>query len=369
MAKKILFTSHTANFAKFNLPYIKQLRDQGYIVDYASAGEMEVPGVDHHFEIDFARSPFAFWKHVRAYRQLKKLMKREKYDFVHTHTPVGGVITRLAAKSLKPRPIIFYTTHGLQFYQGASKLDWLLYYPVEKYLARCTDCLVTINNEDYELVKRKFKPGRVERIHGVGVDLQKFHAVSAEKKLELRQKHGLQPKDFVLMYAAELNKNKDQGFLIENLPKLKEQIPRIKLLLAGVGKKEAELKRLVKRLGLTEQVKFLGYRQDLAEFYQLADVAVSASRREGLGLNLVEGMATGLPIVARNNRGHREIVVSPHNGSLFETAEEFRAAILDLYRFPDKRREIGAWNAKTSEKFALQKSLAKMDTVYHDYLD
>lgn len=368
MAKKILFTSHTANFAKFNLPYIKQLLEQGYQVDYASAGEMEVPGVDHHYEIDFARSPFAVWHHLRAYFQLKKLLRREHYDLVHTHTPVGGVMTRLAAKGVRPRPIIFYTTHGLQFYQGGSKLDWLLYYPVEKYLARSTDCLITINNEDYELVKQQFQPKRVERIHGVGVDLKKFHPVSAERKIELRQKHGIKPKDFVLIYAAELNKNKDQQFLIESLTELKRQIPRIKLLLAGVGKKEAKLKKLCERLELTDQVEFLGYRNDLVEFYQLADVAVSSSRREGLGLNLVEGMATGLPIVARDNRGHREIVLSPQNGYLFKTANEFQTAILELYRLPDRRREIGACNVKSAEKFALTKSLAKMDAIYHDYI-
>lgn len=368
--KKVLFTSHTANFAKFNRPLMRDLREKGHIVHYASAGEENILDADESFVIPFARSPFKLRQNSKAYTELKKLLERENYDLVHCHTPVGGVITRLAVKHAKlaKKPRVFYTGHGFHFYKGAPWINWLLYYPVEKWLARSTDVIITINSEDRTRAERKFKAGRVVQIPGVGVDLSKFRPGSKQEKLELRQKNGLKEKDFVLIYGGEINKNKDQEFIIDNLGALRAEIPQIKVLLAGVGPEQKRLEAKIKKLDLGETVKFLGYRNDMAELYRLADVAVSASRREGLGLNLVEGMASGLPIVARNNRGHREIVVSEKEGVLFKDGAEFRKAVLELYHNPKKSAEIGKHNVKAAKKFSLEKSRQQMAELYAEYL-
>lgn len=386
MAKKILFTSHTANFAKFNRPFMRDLREQGYEVDYASAGEEEVKDVDRHIKVDFARSPLALLHHVRAYRQLKKLLNEENYVLIHCHTPVGGVVTRLAAKTVAKkrlktqkkqantlevileRPTLIYTTHGFHFYKGASWLNWLLFYPIEKWLAKSTDTIVTINHEDYELAKRKFSGAQIEIIPGVGVDTERFHPVGRAERQELRQKEGLRPEDFVLIYTAELNKNKNQKMIIEALPELAMKIPTVQVLFAGKGSEQANLEKLAKKLGVENHVRFLGYRQDMPELLQLADVAVSASIREGLGLGLVEGMASGLPIVARDNRGHREVVTSEKIGRLFKTPAEFVAAVEELYRSPEKRRDMREYNIRQAKQFSLETSRAKMAEIYQKYL-
>lgn len=369
--KKILFTSHTANFMKFNRPFMRDLRTAGHTVHYASAGEEEILDVDQSFIIPFARSPLKLWQNGKAYRELKKLLERENYDLVHCHTPVGGVVTRLAVKHAKltRKPRVIYTGHGFHFYKGAPLLNWVIYFPIEKWLAKSTDVIVTINNEDYELVKRKFKVGKAEKIPGVGVDLEKFRPAMGLEKDELRKKNGLAQNDFVLIYVAEINKNKDQEFMIDNLAELKREIPEIKVLFAGVGPEQERLEKKVKKLGLENAVKFLGYRKDVAELYRMADVAVSASRREGLGLNLVEGMASGLPIIARDNRGHREIVVSEKEGVLFRDGKEFRKAVLELYREPKQRHEIGKTNVEVAKKFSLEEARAKMAEIYAEYLD
>lgn len=369
--KKVLFTSHTANFAKFNRPLMRDLRKKGYIVHYASAGEEEILNADESFVIPFARSPFRFDQHLKAYLKLKKLLKQENYDLIHCHTPVGGVVTRWAVKHTKltKRPKVFYTGHGFHFYKGASWINWLLYYPVEKWLARSTDVIITINSEDRERAERKFKAGRVVQIPGAGVDLAEFRPVSEPEKLKLRQKNGLGKADFVLIYGGEINKNKDQALIIDNMSALRAEIPQIKVLFAGVGPEQKRLEKKVRRLGLGEAVKFLGYRNDMVELYRLADVAVSASRREGLGLNLVEGMASGLPIVARDNRGHREIVKSMAEGTLFHNGAEFRAAVLELYQNPAKREEIGKHNVKVAQKFSLEKTRQQMSELYAEYLE
>lgn len=155
---KVLFLSNTANFSKFNLPYMRWFHGQGWQVDYASAGEENVPDCDSQYKISIARSPLHIFKNLRGLRELKRLLYENHYDILHCHTPMGGVLGRLAARKLwKEHKIkVIYTAHGFHFYKGAPLLNWLLYYPMEKWLSRCTDVIVTINEEDYERAKKSF---------------------------------------------------------------------------------------------------------------------------------------------------------------------------------------------------------------------
>lgn len=156
--KKVLFLSNTANFSKFNLPYMRWFHEQGWRVDYASAGEENVSDCDNQYKINIARSPLHVLKNLKGLCELKELLRKNQYDILHCHTPMGGVLGRLAAKKLwKEHKIkVIYTAHGFHFYKGAPILNWLLYYPMEKWLSRCTDVIVTINEEDYERAKKSF---------------------------------------------------------------------------------------------------------------------------------------------------------------------------------------------------------------------
>jgi glycosyltransferase EpsD len=153
MPRKILFVSNTANFAKFNRPFMRWFREQGWQVDYASAGEEAVCDCDNQYTIRIARSPFNL-NNIRAYRELKTLLL-QGYDIIHCHTPMGACLVRLAAR--KDRARVIYTAHGFHFFKGAPLLNWLVFYPIEKYLSKYTDGLVTINEEDYYLANQKFK--------------------------------------------------------------------------------------------------------------------------------------------------------------------------------------------------------------------
>lgn len=367
--KKVLFTSHTANFVKFNRPFMRDLREKGHIVHYASAGEEEILDADESFVVPFARSPLKL-RNLKAYKELKSLLERKNYDLVHCHTPVGGVVTRLAVKHAKVsrKPKVIYTGHGFHFYRGAPLINWAIYYPIEKWLARATDTIITINHEDYERAKRKFRVKKVEQIPGVGVDLTKFRPAEVSEKAKLRKKNNLAETDFVLIYVAEINKNKDQKLIIDNLASLRSKIPEIKVLFVGKGSEQKRLEEKVRKSGLGDAVRFLGYRKDTAELYRVADVVVSASRREGLGLNLVEGMASGLPIIARDNRGHREIVISEKEGELFRDGEEFRRVVLEMYHDSSRRKEMSEHNVEAAKRFSLEKSRTKMTEIYGEYL-
>lgn len=369
--KKVLFVSHTANFAKFNYPFMEWFRDQNWQVDYASDGKEEVHSCDNSYTICFERSPFKL-NNLKAYRELKDLLEREKYDIVHCHTPMGGVIARLAArKSRKKGTKVIYTAHGFHFYQGASKVNWLCYYPVEKWLSKDTDCLVTINQEDYQnAVSRKFKAERIEKIDGVGVNLEKFSPIKKEEKQNLRKEYGFGEEEFILICVAEVNKNKNQKFMIRNFTEVKEAIPKAKLLIVGVGDEMENCKSLAEDLGLDKQILFFGYRKDVDKLLQISDVLISASQREGLPVNIIEAMASGLPVVCANTRGQRDLIQNEFNGYVYELGNDkaFVSDVVELYKHPELRQKFGENSVKAATKYSVDKAIAAMSKIYKTYM-
>lgn len=372
MRPKVLFVSHTTNFIKFNLPYMKWFRDQGWLVHYASAEEEPFPdGVcDAHFQIAFQRSPYSS-DNIRAYKQMKQLIDSQNYQIIHCHTPVGGAVTRLAAKDARKRGTkVIYTAHGFHFYHGAPKRNWILYYSIAKYLSKHTDCLITINEEDYSIAHKNFHSKQIEKIDGVGVDLTAFYPIGEEEKQALRASLGFDSDDFLLIYAGELNYNKNQAVLLTAMKNIKERYPHIKLLLAGKGELEDRYQQMAKELQIEDTVFFLGYCKQMPIIYQISDVGVSSSIREGLPLNLLESMACGLPIIASRNRGHCEIVENGRNGLLFslDNPSQMFYDIQVLYNDPMLRQEISKNNLEDVDKFSLKRSLENMITIYNSVL-
>lgn len=330
-SKKILFTSHTANFQKFNRPFMRMLSAQGYEVHYASMGEEEILDCDKSFVVPFTRSPFGL-SNVAAYKQLKEIIDREGYDLIHTHTPMGSVVTRLAARSARKNGTrVIYTAHGFHFFKGAPLLNWLIYYPVEKAMAKHTDTLITINNEDYERAKKKFKTD-VRYVPGVGVDESKFKPrLTKKQRNDLRATLGIKPDDFVMIYPAELSKRKRQMWLIDTLSNFMKQHPDVHLVLPGGDSLEGKCQALTAQLGLADQIHFLGYRHDIPQLMMASDLSVSSSSQEGLPVNLLEALAAGLPIVATRCRGVTDMVIS-RQVSLAENPHDFLEGVQKAIR-------------------------------------
>ena len=183
--KKALYVATVdIHIKSFHLPYLKLLHDNGYEVHVATNGDEKFPFCDVKHQICIERSPFKL-SNLKAIKQLKKIIEKEKFDIVHCHTPMGAVVARLASK--KARKIygtrVIYTAHGFHFYKGAPKLNWLLFYPIEKYLAKYTDTLITINNEDFCLAQKKFSKRckDIQYVPGVGIDIKKFNIKLSKK--------------------------------------------------------------------------------------------------------------------------------------------------------------------------------------------
>jgi len=283
---------------------------------------------------------------------------------------MGGAITRLAARQARKKgTIVFYTAHGFHFYKGASLINWILYYTTEKYLAsKYTDVLITINKEDYQRAT-KFNVFSV-LVPGVGVNVDKFSPEPKEDKRQLRLKYNYREEDFILFYAAELNHNKHQDLLINAVGLLKDKIPKIKLLLGGSGDLEAHYKKQVEELELKEYIEFLGFRNDIPNLLKISDVAVSSSRREGLPVNVMEAMATGLPLVVTNSRGNRDLVTNSENGYVIELddVEGFANAIGLVHESEELRNKFAEKNLERIKLYSLDQAVRVMEAIYSKYL-
>ncbi|MCM3453726.1 glycosyltransferase family 4 protein [Heyndrickxia oleronia] len=369
--KKILFTATVdSHILTFHLPYLKWFKDQGIEVHVASNGDANIPFVDKKYNIPIERSPFKK-ANLKALNSFKEIINCNDYHMIHCHTPMGSVLTRLAArKAQKNGTKVIYTAHGFHFYNGAPLLNWLMYYPVERWLSKYTDCLITINNEDFQTSNRLHSKA-LELVNGIGVDLNKFVPQTVKSKYELRKKYNFNEGDFILIFVGELNYNKHQDLLINVMYLLSKKYSNIKLLLVGDGDYFGNYKEQVNKLHLQEFVLFLGYRNDIRDLLLLSDVSVSSSRREGLPVNVMEAMATGLPLVATNCRGNRDLVMNEKNGFLIgiNDIDGFSIAIEKLYQSQTLRETFGINSLEHIHKYSLETIKKKMQKIYTDFID
>lgn len=372
--KKVLFVASVAGHIKnFHTPYLKLFKDKGYTTYVAANWTLKenekIDFCDNFIQLPIERKPFSL-KNIKAIFKLKKLLKVEKFDIIHCHTPMGSVVARLAAKEARKNGTrVIYTAHGYHFYKGAPFINWLLYYPVEKWLAKYTDTQITITQEDYDLAKRKFKIKDLHLVHGVGLDEEKFNIlISNEEKENLKQELKIDDKSVVCTYVAELNKNKNQQLLIKAIKRLKDDNNNVTLLLVGKGKYEQKLLKLIKKLNLEENVKLLGYRSDIVKILSITDIYLASSLREGLPVNVMEAMYMGLPIIAVDNRGHRELVQHNENGFIVEqnsAMENNMSSYLKLL-VNDKnlRYQFGKDSKEKVREYTLNNVINSMNKIY-----
>lgn len=364
--KKVLFVANHKGFSKFNAPYMEWFKQQGWIVDNASPG-IETTVVDNQYDVDIRRSPFSL-KNIKAYKQLKRIINQGNYDIIHVHTPMGAVLGRLAAIGARKNGTkVIYTAHGFHFFKGAPMINWILYYPIEKFLARWTDALVTINEEDYNrAIRHHLSSGKIYHIDGIGVNLEKFHPISQERKKQIRDALGLKQDNFVGLYVAQFIKRKNHEFIIESLSEILKEIPNFMMVFAGSGETFEYCKNRAKELGVSDVIKFLGGRSDIPDLCGMSDLHVSASKQEGQGINNIEAMATGCPLVISNIRGHRDVCVHGRNGFLYDLdkPQEFADYVIKIAQDDKLRSELSANNIKDAHKFSIEREVEEMAKIY-----
>ena len=362
--KKILYVATVDSHIKnFHIPFLRMMQQEGWETHVATNGKEKIPYCDHKHTICMERSPFKL-NNLKAIKQMKELLKKEHFDIIHCHTPMGSVVTRIAAKEARKNGTrVIYTAHGFHFYTGAPLINWLLFYPVEKYLAKYTDTLITINKEDYNRAKKKFSKRchDIQYVPGVGIDPKKFDfKMTVKEKHDLRTSLGLKDDDFVMIFPARLDKNKNQGFLIKCMPELIKENPKIHLLLPGQDELNGKYQEMAKKLNVDKKVHFLGNRDYIPKLLKISDMAVSSSKREGLPINLIEANINGLPLLVSNSRGNRDI------------AEKSGGAILNKYRIDEfvlyvKRAVGGGIETKKLSSFNINIIKQRISEIYEEF--
>lgn len=370
---RVLFVATVrSHIGHFHMPFIKKLKEIGCTVDAAYRDNsdekpgLDTSGLDTVYEIPFSRSPYSP-DNIKAYRMLKKVIEKNNYDVVHCHTPMGAVVARLAAKNARKKGLkVIYTAHGFHFYKGASKFNWKFFYPVEKYLSKYTDCLITINQEDFDLAKREFSAKKICKINGVGVELDRFHPLGKEEKLLLREEYGYLKDDFILIYPANLTAEKNHIMLFNTVKLLNERGYKVKLLCPGQTELLDEFEKTVTEMGIDSQVEFLGFRRDIEKLAGLSDVSVSSSVREGLPVNIIEAMALGNAVVATDVRGNRDLIEDGINGFTVGIGESKKMAdrIAELIDHPDLLEKFGNENAERAKAYSTQNVNLQLTEIY-----
>ena len=371
--KKVLFVATVVktHIMEFHIPYLKMFKEMGWETavaarnDYENPADCVIPYCDIYYNIPFERNPLKPGN-LKAYKELKRVIDDGEYDIIHCHTPVGAMLTRLAAKQARKKGTkVFYTAHGFHFYKGAPAINWILYYPVEKWLSRYTDVLITINKEDYERAKT-FKAGKVCYVPGVGIDLKKFNAGYVNKE-QKRKEIGVSADDFVLLSVGELIPRKNHEVVIRALSVLKQldKLNHIEYVICGRGSYEADLRKLAEGLDVADHVHFLGYRNDISEICNCADLFVFMSHQEGLPVALMEAMACGLPAVCSNIRGNTDLIEDGVTGLLANnTPEEVAQSISKMKSDTALRNRVASAALQKIKQFDLSSVEDEMSKIY-----
>lgn len=371
--KKILFISNIADskIGSFSMASIIASNKSGmefHIAANFSAESIEQRKIDeekynikiHH--IDFIRNPMDFRNFI-AYRQLIELIKKEKFDMIHCNTPIGGVCGRIAGKNCNVKKVI-YQAHGFHFYKGAPKKNWFLYYPIEKWLAKYTDVLITITKEDYELAQTRFKlrnDGTIYYVPGVGVD-NTIYNVNESIRLRKRKELGIPLGAYVLVSVGELNKNKNNQVVISAIAQMKNH--SIHYVLCGNGELKEYLQNLADAKGIRDNVHILGYREDVKDILKMSDCLIMPSYREGLSRAIMEAMASGLPVACSRIRGNVDLIDESLGGTLFDcdNIDDVTKAIYRMMSFDHKK--MGNYNLEKVKEYSLDSISQKIYNIY-----
>lgn len=338
----------------------------GYEVEIATSITGEI---DHRlieldikmYDLDFQRHPLNI-DNLTTYKKLKKIIVEGNYDVIHTHTPVASTLARLVSKNLDI--VTVYTAHGFHFYKGAPLVNWLVYYPTERYLSKHTDVLLTMNEEDFQIASSWKRP-KTYKVSGVGVNLDRI--TNTEVNIDVKKEElGISKDSFVMTSVGELSKRKNHEVVIKALAKLKNV--NVEYIICGPGPLKEYLENLAVTLNVENKVHFLGQRKDVTEINMISNLFILPSYQEGLPVALMEAMASGVPVLATDIRGSSDLI-SEKGGFLVDPddIDGFARKINKAYKLGnEKLNEMGIYNKNKVKKYSIDRVIEEMRRIYMD---
>lgn len=363
--KNILYvTTVSSTINAFLVPHIKDLIKKGNIVDCAASlnRSLDKSLIDlgvNFFDIPFSRNPLDP-RNLIAFKSLMNLQKLKNYDIVHVHTPVAAFYGRLLKLKFKNLRTI-YTAHGFHFYHGAPKVNWIIYYPIEKIMSNFTDTIITMNEEDYKYAL-KFNIKNTYKISGVGLDLSKYNPKLFDKS-NTRKELSLNESDFVILMIAELNKNKNHIQMIETIDILRKKGIEVKVLCAGKGPLKDNIIQEIKSRNLEPYIDILGFRNDIPKLISACDIGMLLSYREGLPRNIMEFMAYGKPVIGTNIRGIKDLISKNYLVNIGDS-ERLAEKIEAIYSNRLEIQKVEEHCEKEICKYNIDNVLKELDYIY-----
>ena len=381
MKRALVLASVASMIDQFNMPNIRLMKEMGYEVDVATnflkgstcsdekiavlkqtLQEMNV----RCFQIDFSRNVLNIGENMKAYKQTKKIIDEKNYALIHSHSPIGGFLSRIAARNARKNGTkMIYTAHGFHFFKGAPLMNWLIFYPIERISSRWTDVLVTITHEDYQLAKKKMYAKEVVYVPGVGINTTLFAPKEEDDTINVRKREefGFSQDDTVMLSVGELNKNKNHEIVLRAMAQFGRK--DLHYVVAGRGDLKVYLEELAKELGVSGQLHLLGFRTDVKELFKMADFFAHPSFREGLSVAVMEAMANGLPVICTKIRGNTDLIEDNKGGYLFNPAEQETAyrALKNIME-SSNRKSMGLYNLKKAEGLDIKAVLEVMRRIY-----
>lgn len=365
--KKVLFIARVVrgHILLFHVPYLKWFKEHGFEVhvcarnDFDNKDECVIPYCDYFHDIPFGRSLIKR-ENISVYKKLKEIMNENNFELIHTHTPFGGALGRLAAihsrKNYNTK--VIYTAHGFHFHKTSSLLSWLVYFPLEWILAWMTDVLITINQEDYKLALKYFRAKEVVYVHGIGFNPENF------SKSNLNKSHlGLKEDTLLLLSVGELNDNKNHSLIIQALSEL--QIDNYLYLIAGVGVNKDALEKMIIEKNMVDRIKLIGFRNDIKDIISISDIFIFPSKREGLSVALMEAMYVNLPIICSKIRGNTDLLQNYDHATLIDghQVDDYKKAIIKTINTM-KLNQLKSSNNESLEAFMLDNVIKEYEKIY-----
>ena len=381
MKRALVLASVASMIDQFNMPNIRLMKEMGYEVDVATnfiegstCSDEKIAALKVALknmnvgcnQIDFSRNVLNVQQNIKAYKQTKKIIDENGYSLIHSHSPIGGFLSRIAARDARRRGTrVIYTAHGFHFFKGAPLMNWLIFYPIEKICSRWTDVLVTITCEDYLLAQKKMYAKKLVYVPGVGINTRSFapekedSAINAIKREEL----GIATTDCVMLSVGELNKNKNHEIVLRAMAQLGRN--DLHYVIAGKGVLKEHLEQLAQELGISSQLHLLGFRTDVKDLFKMADFFAHPSYREGLSVAVMEAMANGLPVICSEIRGNTDLIDNNKGGYLFNPASQETAynALKQIIECAD-RSYMGEYNLNKSKGLDIESVLETMKDIY-----
>lgn len=376
MKKALLFAPMGSVHRRFNKANIQALQELGYEVHLLAnfsdgdgpethnsefSHECIIEGIKIH-SLPFHRG--SLFKNIKLLPLIKKILNKEHFEIVHSHTETGGILLRLC-KSVQNDTKFFFTPHGMSFYKGSSIISQCVYKPIERWICNGMNVNIAMNNEELENLKN-WDVKSAKFVHGIGLNIDRMRVSSEKSRIIIRNELGIPGDSLMILSVGELNTNKNHSAVIKALSLLKEK--DFYYVICGVGDLKDQLIKLAQSCGLESKVIIAGYRSDIPNVVSAADMFVFPSFHEGLPVSVLEAMAGGLPVIASAIRGNVDLIKDGVNGYLFNPQNNMDISLVieKLITSASLREKMGCLNKQLAESYSFEVVKNELIDIYRN---